>query len=309
MADDRSGGLSSPGSGSGWRRGLNVLGGILLLLAVLLFVSTAVPQVVGADHSYVVLSGSMQPTMSPGDVIFVRDVEPGAIEAGDILTFERDEETTPTTHRVVEVVERDGQRAFRMKGDANEDPDHQLVEPSHVEGQLMSIGGVLFVIPAIGYVIHFANTPFGFTVLVLLPIAAVAASELWSLLTSVRSGADRPERSPAPIDAPSMGPADGEPMADEEDVLVRLRPGELRLGLGILVAFTAYAVLVAYLDTAAWSVGMAVAVGITTLLFWALYRSGGDGESPDDTTESQGVDPGRSLVRGRQGVDGRNHND
>jgi len=56
-----------------WRRLANVVGLVLVLAVVVPFLVYAVPQVVGAEHSYVVLSGSMQPTMNPGDVVVVDD--------------------------------------------------------------------------------------------------------------------------------------------------------------------------------------------------------------------------------------------
>ena len=100
---------------------LHAAGAVLLVGVVLLFGVTAVPQVVGADHSYVVLSPSMRPMLEPGDVTIVDDVDPATIAAGDVITFELGDESSRTTHRVVEVVEQDGERFFRTKGDANEE--------------------------------------------------------------------------------------------------------------------------------------------------------------------------------------------
>ena len=79
---------------------------LLLLLALLApFVIYAVPGVIGADQSYVVLTGSMEPALSPGDAVVVDAVDAGAIAVGDVITFERSAANDiPTTHRVVEVV-------------------------------------------------------------------------------------------------------------------------------------------------------------------------------------------------------------
>ena len=51
-------------------RGFALLGAIGLLLAVVVF-----PQLVGASGSYVVLSGSMHPTIHAGDVVVTRNVQ------------------------------------------------------------------------------------------------------------------------------------------------------------------------------------------------------------------------------------------
>lgn len=311
VADERPRLRSKFKSGTWWRRGLNLLLGVVLLLIVLVFIATAVPQAVGADHSYVVLSGSMHPTLEPGDVIFVRGVDPTAIEEGDIITFNRNEDTTPTTHRVIEVVEQDGQLGFRMKGDANEDPDQELITPDEVEGRLMSVGGLLFIIPAIGYMIHFANTPVGFTVLVLLPIAALAASEIWSFLGTMRSSGSQETSSPDSVEEGFATESRHERGADkEEDVLVTFQPRELRLGSGVLVVFTAYSILVAYLNPAAWSIGMAVAVAIGTILLLALYRSGNHAAMNTDSSEAGDLDTSRHPTRSQPGpVEGSDAND
>ena len=57
-----------------WWSIANVIGVLLLIAVVLPFVIYTVPQVVGAEHSYVVLSGSMEPTVDTGSVIVIDDV-------------------------------------------------------------------------------------------------------------------------------------------------------------------------------------------------------------------------------------------
>lgn len=149
---------------------------ILLVVVVLPFVLTAVPQVVGADESYVVVSGSMEPTISPGDVVVVRSVNPDRIKQGALITFEQQGgEVEQVTHRVVEVVTRDGERYFRTRGDAMEDPDRQLVPASAV------IGRVIFYLPYVGHVVLFAQSWVGFVALLVVPVGLLISSELWSL--------------------------------------------------------------------------------------------------------------------------------
>jgi signal peptidase I len=92
---------------------LRVLGGVLLVAVVLVSVAHAVPTLVGAERSYVVTSGSMTPVLAPGDVIYVYDVSPGAVEEGDVITFVSGSEagqTQVTTHRVVEIRDEGGLR-------------------------------------------------------------------------------------------------------------------------------------------------------------------------------------------------------
>lgn len=165
--------------------------GLLVLVAILIpFLVYAVPQTVGADNSYVVLSGSMQPTMYPGDAVIVEDVSTSQIESGDIITFERSGADQTTTHRVVEVVQQDNGVAYRTAGDNSEAVDQQLVQPGEIEGRVPAVAGYPFVIPLIGYVINFASTQMGFVLLVAVPLGLLILTELWSMSKRIRSGGE-----------------------------------------------------------------------------------------------------------------------
>lgn len=144
--------------------------GIGSLLAVLLLFHA--PQVVGAEGSYVVLSDSMEPTFSSGALIIVQSMSPAAIDRGDVITYRDSNGAGRTTHRVAEVVTRDGTRYFRTKGDANENIDPDPVAGSQVIGQ------VWVSIPAVGYLLVFLQRPSGFGLIVLLPAVGLVLLEL-----------------------------------------------------------------------------------------------------------------------------------
>lgn len=72
-----------------------------------------------------VLSGSMEPALGVGGVIVTAPARVDEIQAGDIITFQAGEQRI--THRVVDIVYRDGRRWFQTKGDANQEPDPNLV--------------------------------------------------------------------------------------------------------------------------------------------------------------------------------------
>jgi signal peptidase len=187
---------------------LRTVGTVLLAVAmvflVAVFVVQAAPGVIGAEESYVVLSGSMEPEISPGDAVVVQSVDPASVEAGDVITYKRGSDAEPVTHRVVEVVQQDGERAFRTQGDANEDPD-----PSPVAAETL-VGEVWFTIPLVGHVVLFANTVLGRVVLVGLPLLALAVSELYDFFVA---GDD--------------DPADGS--ADDQDVVTEAGDGPSEL--------------------------------------------------------------------------------
>jgi len=151
------------------RYGLNrvlTVGALVLVIAMVLpFVVYAVPQTVGADHGFIILSGSMEPALSPGDAVVVDGS--ASVGVGDIITFD-DGNAVPTTHRVIGV--EGGQ--YVTQGDANENADSGLVSPDAV------LGRVTLTIPLIGYVVLWVNTPIGYIALVLLPISLFLGNEL-----------------------------------------------------------------------------------------------------------------------------------
>jgi signal peptidase len=182
-----------------------VLGLLVLLGVVAPFAVYAVPDLVGAEHSFVVLSGSMAPAISPGDAVVVDADDPATIQEGDVITFVRSESESPTTHRVVDVTRQDGRLAFETKGDANEDPDAGLVPAANV------VGTVAVTIPVIGHVVQFANTPVGFVLFLGLPLGALAVTEVWSLAKRYRAATES-----APETA-QTGPGQDEESPDRTD--------------------------------------------------------------------------------------------
>lgn len=147
---------------------------LTLLLAVLLIMIQAFPQTVGADHSLTVLSGSMEPTIGTGSVVFVTEVPPDTIEEGDVITY-RDEGGNLVTHRVIE--KKEAVTTFRLitKGDANENRDIEPVLTNQI------VGVVMFHIPYLGYLVQFSNTSVGWAVLVLVPMVLLFMDGMWQL--------------------------------------------------------------------------------------------------------------------------------
>ena len=135
-----------------WNKVTTVLVALVAVLAVLL-VGT---RFVGLQP-FTVLSGSMEPVYSAGDLIYVKEIDPFQLEEGTIITFMLSEETI-ATHRIVEVVpdeEDDAVIRFKTKGDANESEDGGLVHYKNV------IGTPIFSVPKLGYVANFIQEPPG----------------------------------------------------------------------------------------------------------------------------------------------------
>ena len=186
------------------RRIAEAVGAIVLLLVVLVFVSTVVPQLALADHAYVVQTDSMSPAIEAGSVVYVSSAVPASIEPGDVITFEKGgDPDNRVTHRVVDVFRADGQRQFRTKGDANEEVDPVPVPAANV------VGVVTLHLPLVGYVIAFAGTGPGMFLMVAVPAAILVVLEVRDLLwPAAGTGSDATDGG-APDGTPDSEVADG----------------------------------------------------------------------------------------------------
>lgn len=117
--------------------------GILMIVAVIILCSLLVlPEMIGF-HMYHVISGSMEPTIKVGSLLYVREENVEEIKEEDIIAFYSSvEEGSIITHRVVKNNIVSG--AFRTKGDANDTEDPTPVPYENF------IGKVVLTIPYIG---------------------------------------------------------------------------------------------------------------------------------------------------------------
>jgi signal peptidase len=253
---------------------------VLLVVALVVpFVVFAVPQLAGADASYVVLTGSMEPKIGTGDAVVVADVPARTIAAGDVITFARPGETTPTTHRVLEVTETNGGLAWITKGDNNEDADAGFVTPD------MLVGRVAVTLPLVGHVVTFANTPVGIATLVIAPFGLFVATEA----VAYRRAAARADGDPETGGSDEPGAGDGDwtgPATDSvEEPWLSVSGADLRstavvLGLAAVYA-AAIAVLVydgslTYIELLQLTAAGAAAFGVALLVVLAVRYLGAD---------------------------------
>ena len=102
----------------------------------------------GSIKSRVVLTGSMVPTINPGDIVITVPVKSRAPQIGDIVTYEakrfNGEGVGAFTHRIIGG---DAENGFIVKGDHNSTPDIQKPTPSDI------LGIVVFRIPFLGHLI------------------------------------------------------------------------------------------------------------------------------------------------------------
>ncbi|MGX1769978.1 signal peptidase I [Dietzia sp. NPDC055343] len=120
---------------------------LLLAAAAVLAALVVVPRVSGATP-YTVLTGSMEPTLSPGSLIVVKPVPPEELHAGDVITFQIESgNQAVNTHRITQVVyDAQGRQRIRTHGDANSIPDKDMLVAEQVRGRLW------YSVPYLGYV-------------------------------------------------------------------------------------------------------------------------------------------------------------
>lgn len=117
----------------------NVLGLALILGVVLLSLPLALPRLLGYQ-AYAIVSGSMEPAIPTGSLVYAKPVEPRALAPGNVVVFYAN--ATPVTHRVVENDTANG--TLTTQGDANAAPDLAPVSYYNV------IGRVAFHLPLLG---------------------------------------------------------------------------------------------------------------------------------------------------------------
>lgn len=131
----------------------NILSTIILVVLAVAAAMLILPNLTGFK-CMAVLSGSMEPEISVGSIVYVKEVDAVELQAGDIISYSVGEEAV-VTHRI-ESVDRE-QSQFTTKGDANDVADGSPVDFSRV------IGRVIYHIPLLGYITIYAKTPLGIT--------------------------------------------------------------------------------------------------------------------------------------------------
>jgi len=159
----------------GW---LATLAAVLVLLAVI--VVFLGPRLSGWNLR-VILSGSMEPALPVGSLVFVEPRAPEEVQVGDVLTFRSSSDPDQqVTHRVVEIRGEGSALQFETKGDANEALDMHPVPARDV------VGTVRWHVPQLGYLVERVATGQGFILLVLIPGAFIISGELWNIVAAVR---------------------------------------------------------------------------------------------------------------------------
>jgi signal peptidase I len=97
----------------------------------------------------IIVSGSMTPTLNPGDITIIISVPPATIKVDDIIQYRTTAE--PIVHRVIDEYEAGGSIWFITQGDANNAPDNPVNERQIT-------GKAIFTIPKLGWISIYLKT-------------------------------------------------------------------------------------------------------------------------------------------------------
>ena len=146
---------------------------VLVVLVVIFAIFLMGSRLVGLQVFHVI-SPSMEPAYSEGDLLYVKEVDPDSVKVGDPITFVLNEDLVVATHRVVAI---DSEaRQFTTKGDANKTAD---AAPVHFNNL---IGIPVFAIPLLGYVSAYIQSPPGMYIAIALGAVLLAVVFLPDLL-------------------------------------------------------------------------------------------------------------------------------
>ncbi len=167
------------------KRVWNITSTVLVILIVACAVFLMGSRILGF-RVFTVISGSMEPAYSVGDLIYVKNTDVNTIKVGDPITFVLNEDLVVATHRVVEIDTESQQ--FYTKGDANDTPDASPVHFNNV------IGVPQFSIPMLGYVSDFIQNSPGMYITIGAGIVLIILVFLPDMLGGKKKEEDEPKK-------------------------------------------------------------------------------------------------------------------
>ena len=164
---------------------LMLIGGTLLL-----YVADIKIRAAKGDYSapvfnaYVVLSGSMLPTIKVRDVVVTKKIPEERLQVNDIITFISPDERfggISVTHRIIEKIydESEGIYKYRTQGDNNNIADSKLVPNANI------LGKVILKIPKLGYIQEVLSSKGGLIILVLIPSLAILSYDIMKIFKRI----------------------------------------------------------------------------------------------------------------------------
>jgi len=152
--------------------GFLLKGVIYGVLPILLFIMiTSRTAIIGGIQSFVILTGSMEPSIPVGSIVFTQRFS--SYNIGNIIAFKNGDRTV--THRIVNLEKKNNLTYYQTRGDANNTADIDKVPQTNV------LGGAFYSIPYLGRLVLFLKTVFGFLLFIVLPALIYIIYEIFNI--------------------------------------------------------------------------------------------------------------------------------
>lgn len=141
--------------------------------------------------AYVIVSGSMEPSIHVNDAIVIKRTESTDIEVGDVVTYRSLDPSyygIMITHRIIDIVNEDGEIKYVTKGDANQTRDRSLVSLDQIYGE------VIMRIPKLGYLQYFLATAYGWIIAVVVPCVGIIVYDMLKLVKTIKNNSRSDKR-------------------------------------------------------------------------------------------------------------------
>ncbi|ALC90199.1 hypothetical protein AM500_10695 [Bacillus sp. FJAT-18017] len=164
---------------------------IAAILAISSRLSGGTPKFFGKTMM-MVLSGSMEPKIHTGSVVFVEDIkDPSLLKVGDVITFKSPVvKDRIITHRIKEI-KNTGNLEFVTKGDNNTSDDPLTVPQQNLLGKYSNI-----TVPYLGYIMSFLQSKKGLGISLIIPGGLLIILEMFTIWRTLAS-LDKPKKEQA----------------------------------------------------------------------------------------------------------------
>jgi signal peptidase len=262
-----------------WPRfAIALLARVPLLLLAGFTLWALLPAVLGW-HPSVVMSGSMEPVIKPGDIVVAKPVDTAKITLGQVLLV--DDPDHPDKRRLHRLIAIDDNGMFHLQGDANAEPDSTPVDPATVHGV-----GVLR-IPLVGLpIVWVGQHRYG--------ALGLAAGAICLLFAATRLDRRRPDGADDAGDSGDSGTpgedrglADPSPETDRVPAFAGATPRDRRLVRALRVARTATLTVL--------TVGLVLGTTAEAHAAWRAPTSSAGSWASGTVAAPTGVDAGCAL--------------
>lgn len=158
---------------------------VILLLTLYATVSArmngGIPTLFG-KQMYEILSGSMEPKVHTGSVIFTNpSIDKKQLQVGDVITFNVPHQPgIIVTHRIVTVKNQNGEPTIETKGDANSSKDTWKLSTKDIIGKYTGM-----TIPYLGYYLNFLKSKLGISLILIVPGILLIGYSIYTLFREI----------------------------------------------------------------------------------------------------------------------------